>query len=128
MSKEQLRSQLLGKNEAFKDLPVEHGGVRFVMRHPTVGERREITQESIDPETGLRDFWLYGLKAAIRLAVDPDTRESIFTDADLDDLLGRPSGGLTDTLFEAALTQMNVRAGDAVKNYETTQNSGESSN
>lgn len=115
MSKEKLRSLILGANRNFKRETVEHEGEVFEVIQPTIKERAGFRESALtigagDDGKGSAKFNMgeFALQAVIGLTVVPGTVERVFSDTDREALEALPSGGLFDKLSDAAQKLCNL--------------------
>lgn len=117
MSRQTLRAATLGSSvrPANKTIAVEVDGVKhtFEVRTPSIAERGQIMKAGGYNADGtiqsIEGIFRAQCVAIIKLAVDPDSGERVFEDADIDDLLAQPAGGWVDRLGRVAIGMLNVQ-------------------
>ena len=127
--RDRIRAATVGAPKRFKSetFTIEHpdgGEVEVEVRQPSLGLRTEITELSAkerESDTPGKDR--FGLIAMRRMCYVPGTDVLVFEDADLDSLVGQPTGGWIDDLMLLCMKLMNVvhEKDRAEKNSEATQ-------
>lgn len=88
----------------------EKEDISFLLKQPSVAQRNRILAEIQNGRKGDVDAAGIGKSQALAVilcALDPETREAVFTEADLDALLALPAGGWLDDLSGAAMGLMS---------------------
>lgn len=107
------------------EVPAEDGSVTkqtVLLRSPTVEERDRIMLEATagktDGSLDAKGLSRSNATAVIVCALDPTTRQPIFTAADLEALVGLPAGSFIDQLSKAAQELMSDASKAARKSPE----------
>lgn len=97
----------------FEDVEVPEWGVTVRIKGMTAAERDDFEASRITGKGKNRDVNLKNMRAAllVRVIVDPETDELVFTRADIFKL-GEKSAGVLDRLFEKAQTLSGIRDED----------------
>ncbi len=131
-ARDRLRAKTVGAAKRFKEEIVEWEGEKFLIRQPSVAQRSAILQKArvkTDEQGKVADMDMAVLQvwAAICCTYVPGEDKPLFEEADVENLMGQPSGGFVDLFGNTALKLMNVEAEKDGKNSVETPNGSSSS-
>lgn len=117
-NRSQLRSAIFtAKPFRSKIVTDEATGTQYEVRQPSIRDRAAIRSQAFSTRDGETSFdpFEFILRAAIHCTYVPGTDEKVFDDADYDDIVAMPAGGIIDELSSAASALCNVESGDTKK-------------
>ena len=100
-----LRAATLGKPKEPRKETVEFNGQKYEVRQPSIVTRDRIMKDSKD-DKGAQQLGRMCALAVIACTFIPGTDNRLYTDADLDGMLGQPTGSFVDTLGNVAIRLM----------------------
>ncbi len=124
--RDQLRAVTVGSKNVFKSKVLEHRGLKFEIRQPSIAGRKELRKKLIDEEGSFDVFdalvWMVILYTFV-----PGTNERVFDEEDYDTLVAQPTGGYMETFSLTASDFMSIDPETIAKNSEATENDSSSS-
>lgn len=110
-TRDKLRGATLGRKGQFKTEQVEVNGETFMVKQPSVAERKELF-DAVRDDNGNYDLHEALIWSVIKLVYTPDGDERVFDEADYEAMMSEPTGGWVDQLAEHVGDVMYVEAGN----------------
>lgn len=114
MTIDKLRAATIGAKKNIKCEIVEHEGLKYEIRQPTILARSKLTKECTDVN-GVMDMFKFLVWLVIELTYVPGTDIKVFSAEDYDTLVETGTGGFVDAFSEVAASLVNVEMSDKKK-------------